>query len=244
MLDAADRACTACGGALRESDGQFEESEEVGMVERSFQIVRHRRQKYVCRCGDCVETALGPPKLTAGGRYSVDFSVAVAVAKYLDHMPLHRQMRQMSRAGLVVDTQTLWDQLQALARLLAPSLEALHRFVLEAPEIGADETRWKLLEKGGGKTWWAWSLTRPAAVVYRIDASRSAAAASRILRHYEGVVVCDGYGAYETLAKPRDGLPRIRLAHCFAHVRRKLLEAEPAYTGDVREALDLVVSAT
>jgi len=240
VLDAADRACTACGGALRELDGQFEESEEVDVVERSFQIVRHRRQKYVCRCGGCVETALGPPKLTAGGRYSVDFSVAVAVAKYLDHMPLHRQMRQMGRAGLVVDTQTLRDQLQALARLLEPSLEALHRFVLEASVIGADETRWKLLEKGGGKTWWAWSLTRPAAVVYRIDASRSAAAASRILRHYEGVVVCDGYGAYETLAKPRDGLPRIRLAHCFAHVRRKLLEAEPAYPGDVREALDLV----
>jgi len=238
-LDAADRACTACGGALREMPGQFEESEEIDVVERSFRIVRHLRQKYVCRCGGCVETALGPPKLTPGGRYSVDFAVAVGVAKYLDHMPLHRQMRQMGRQGLEIDTQTLWDQLQALARHLEPSLEALHHFVLEAPVVGADETRWKLLEKGGGKTWWAWSVMRPEAVVYRIDASRSAAAGARILRDYHGVVVCDGYGAYETLAKPRDGLPGIRLAHCFAHVRRKLLEAQAAYP-EAQHALDLI----
>jgi transposase len=164
----------------------------------------------------------------------------VAVAKYPDHMPLHRQVRQMGREGLGVDTQTLWDQLQALVRHLEPNLAALHGFVLEAPVVGADETRWKLLGKGGAKTWWAWSVTRPEAVVYRIDASRSAEAGRRILRGYGGVVVCDGYGAYETLAKPRDGLPGIRLAHCFAHVRRKLLEAEPAYPSDVREALDLV----
>jgi transposase len=239
VLEAPDRACTACGGALREMESQFEESEEIDVVERSFRIVRHRRQKYVCRCGGCVDTALGPPKLTPGGRYSVDFAVAVAVAKYLDHLPLHRQMRQMARAGLRVDTQTLWDQLQALARHLEPSLEALHRFVLEAPVIGADETRWKLLEKGGGKTWWAWSVTRPEAVVYRIDASRSAAAGARILRDYQGVVVCDGYAAYETLAKPRDGLPGIRLAHCWAHVRRKFLEALPAYP-EAQHALDLI----
>jgi transposase len=239
-LDAPDQVCTACGGALTEMAGQFEESEEVDLVERSFHIVRHKRQKYRCACGGCIDTALGPPKLIPGGRYSVDFAVAVAVAKFLDHLPLHRQVRQMARAGLTIDTQTLWDQLQVLARHLAPSLEALHGFVLEAPVLGVDETRWKLLEAGGGKTWWAWSLCRPEAVVYRIDASRSAAAASRILRGYAGVIVCDGYSAYETLAKPQDDLPRVRLAHCWAHTRRKLLEAEPSYPSQLRQALDLI----
>src|SRR5207249_11072721 len=68
--------------------------------EGSFRIVRHQRQKYTCRCGACVETALGPPKLVAGGRYSVDFAVAVAIAKYGDHLPLARQVRQMARLGL------------------------------------------------------------------------------------------------------------------------------------------------
>ena len=39
----------------------------------------HRRQKYRCGCGACVETAPGPPKLRPGGRYSLDFAIEVAV---------------------------------------------------------------------------------------------------------------------------------------------------------------------
>jgi transposase len=227
-LDEPDRACPACGGALAEMAGQYEESEEIDVVERSYRLVRHRRQKYRCRCGGCVDTALGPPKLVPGGRYSVEFAVAVAVAKYVDHLPLARQVRQMARAGLSVDTQTLWDQLLALQRHLLPTYEALHGVVLAAPVLGADETTWPLLEKGGGQRWYAWSIVCPDAVFYRIDPSRSARAAGEILRDYRGVVVVDGYGAYAALARER-GSEGLRLAHCWAHVRRKLVEAEAAY---------------
>jgi transposase len=240
-LDPADQACTACGGALGAWTGQFEESEEIDVVAASYRVVRHRRQKYTCRCGGCVETALGPAKLVPGGRYSVDFAVSVAVAKYLDHLPLARQVRQMARAGLAIDTQTLWDQLLGLARPLAPSYEALHARVLGAPVVGADETVWPLLEKGGAKRWYAWSVTAPGAVFYRVDPSRSARAAAEILRDYEGTVVCDGYGAYATLAaQSREGPgPGFTLAHCWAHVRRKFFECEPAFP-EAAEALALI----
>ena len=154
--------------------------------------------------------------------------MAVAVAKYVDHLPLARQVRQMARAGLAVDTQTLWDQLLSLQRHLLPSYEALHELVLAAPVVGADETTWPLLEKGGGKRWYAWSIACPGAVFYRIDPSRSARAAGEILRGYQGVVVADGYGAYAALARER-GSGTFTLAHCWAHVRRKLVEAEAAY---------------
>ena len=227
-LDVPDQICTACGGALTEMADQFEESDEVDVVERSFRIVRHKRQKYRCACGGCIDTALGPPKLIPGGRYSIDFAVAVAVAKFVDHLPLARQVRQMARAGLTIDTQTLWDQLQALHRHLVPTYEAIHAQVLTSPVLGADETVWRLLEKGGSKRWYAWSITTPEAVFYRVDPSRSAEAARSLLCDYRGVVVCDGYSAYQTLAKAKDR-PRFTLAHCWAHVRRKFVEAEPAY---------------
>ena len=81
-------------------------------------VVRHKRKKYRCSCGGCVETAPGPDKLIPGGRYSIDFAVSVAIAKYTDHLPLERQVRIMKRQGLVVDSQTLWDQLNAVARHL------------------------------------------------------------------------------------------------------------------------------
>ena len=81
-LDEPDQACPSCGGDLEPMAGQFEEAEEIDVVERSFRIVRHKRQKYRCRCGAGIETALGPDKLVAGGRYSIDFAVDVAIAKF------------------------------------------------------------------------------------------------------------------------------------------------------------------
>jgi transposase len=80
-LDAADETCPKCGGHLEAWTGQTEDAEEIDVVERQFVLKRHRRQKYRRGCGECIDTALGPPKLVAGGRYSVDFAVAVAVGK-------------------------------------------------------------------------------------------------------------------------------------------------------------------
>ncbi len=231
-LDAPDRMCPQCGGGLREMTGQYEEAEEVDVVERTFRLVRHRRQKYTCQCGACIDTALGPPKLLAGGRYSVDFAVAVAVAKYCDHLPLARQVRQMARLGLATDTQTLWDPLHALSRHLGPTAEALPALVLASPVIAADETRWPLLGAPGASKWHAWSVTSPEGISYRIRSSRSAAAAREVLGDYEGIVVVDGYSAYKTLRDERaqvpDG-PPFTLAFCWVHARRRFVDAEPAY---------------
>src|SRR5262245_23072424 len=166
-----DRACPQCGGTLREMPGQTEDSEEITVIERQFVLVQHRRQKYRCACNGCVATAPGPVRLTTqpdtrGHRYAPAFAVEVAIDKYLDHLPLERQARRMRREGLTIDSHTLWDQLEALATVLAPSYEALRRYVLTAPVIGADETWWRFLQGRGGKRWWAWSVTREDAVTY------------------------------------------------------------------------------
>jgi len=237
VLDEADHVCPSCGGRLSEMAGQSEDSEEVEVLERQFVLVRHKRKKYRCACGGCIETALGPDKLIPGGRYSIDFAVSVAIAKYTDHLPLERQVRIMKRQGLVVDSQTLWDQINALARHLQPAHAALHGYVLAHPCIGADETFWRLMEGNGeNKRWQTWAIVAPNAVSYRILDSRSAAAAADVLGDYAGTVLCDGYSAYEALKK-RGG--RFELAHCWAHVRRKFVEAEPV-APVAGEALNLI----
>lgn len=236
-LDAADRVCTRCGEPLEEMAGQFEEADEVDVLERQFVVLRHKRKKYRCRCGGCVETALGPDKLIVGGRYSVDFAVSVAIAKYADHAPLERQVRAMKRQGLVIDSQTLWDQLNALAKWLAPLGERLHAHVLSQPVIGVDETFWRLMENGDNKRWQTWAVCTPNAVSYRIRDSRSAATAGEVLGDYEGTALCDGYSAYAALKK-RGG--RFDLAHCWAHVRRKFVEAEAVAPEPCRQVLDLI----
>ena len=55
----------------------------------------------------------------------------------------------MRREGLEIDSQTLWDQLNVLARHLEPVYDALGERVLESPVIHADETRWPLMASDG-----------------------------------------------------------------------------------------------
>jgi transposase len=106
VLDEADRqSCPKCGQPLETMAGQFEDSEEITVVERQFVVVHHRRQKYRCRCNGHVESAAAPARLATredrrGHRYSVEFAVEVATQKYLDHrvprMP-NREGRQCCR---------------------------------------------------------------------------------------------------------------------------------------------------
>lgn len=238
-----DETCELCGGHLDAAAGFFEESEEIDIIERRFVLKKHRRQKYKCECGSCIRTAKGPLKLFDGARYSVGFAVHVAMAKYADHLPLERQVRGMKRDGLLIDSQTLWDQINSLAGHLTPAYERLRQHVLLQPVIGVDETHWKLMgEKGKknggkGKRWQAWAICCPDAVHYSFEDSRSANTASAILDGYEGVVLTDGYAAYESVKK-RGG--KFTLAHCWAHVRRKFVEVEEQYPGRCTEILDLI----
>jgi transposase len=238
-LDEPDHVCTSCGGQLDEWKGQYEESDEVTVVERRFVLVRHRRKKYRCSCGGCIETAPGPTRLPGGGRYSIDFAIEVATSKYLDHLPLERQVRIMKREGLTTSSQTLWDQLNRLAHLLGPSHDALREYVLSHDVVGADETTWRLMgskKKGKHKRWQVWAVCAPDAVCYQLHDNRSAKAAAKLLDGFEGAVVCDGYGAYKSLAKQGDA---IELAHCWSHMRRELLEAE-SVAPEATEGLELI----
>jgi transposase len=233
-----DRVCPACHGTLGEMTGQYEESEEVTVIERSFKLVRHKRKKYRCRCNGAVVTAPGPVKHLSGGRYSLEFAAEVAVGKYLDHLPLERQRKVMLRQGLVVTTQTLWDQIDALARLVEPCYQALRETVMRSAVIHADETWWRVMEQRSKRRWWTWSMASSQAVYYRIFRSRSAEAASQLLKGYQGVVVVDDYAAYRSAA--RAGPPGWTLCYCWAHVRRQFMEAQQFYPKECTEALGLI----
>jgi transposase len=115
---------------------------------------------------------------------------------------------------------------EALARHLDKSYEALLAEVFTSPLIHADETLWYLLDKGPGKKWYVWTVASPDAVYHRIFPSRSGATAKTVLGDFKGVVVVDGYAAYQTATKAgADGPAPATLAFCWAHVRRKFVEA-------------------
>lgn len=241
-LDEADLMCPSCGGTLTPWEGNTEDADEIDVIERRFVIKRHKRQKYRCGCNACVETAPAPVKLFEGAHYSIDFSVESAIQKYADHLPLERQVRIFEREGLTVDSQTLWDQLNALCKVVEPLHEKLHRMVLSAPVIGADETRWEVLKSRGQKPdeagrWFDWTLSSPDVVYHQILRTRSAADAAQVLGDYSGTVMADGYGVYRKLKK--DGAP-FQLGACWAHVRRGFVKAESNFPVESAQAIEFI----
>lgn len=222
QLPEAERGCSACGGTLDPMEGQYEESEEITATERSYTLVIHRRQKYRCRCNGCVATAPGPLKLIPGGRYSLDFAAHVAVGKYADHLPLERQVEIMARHGLTVTSQSLWNQIEAAARVLQPTYEAIGAWLMAQPLLHADESGWLQIGDTGKPRWTAWVVCNPKATWFRIASSKSEAEGRRLFDGYHGTVVADGYQVYKQLSRARESNSSgYHLAHCWAHVLRK-----------------------
>ena len=235
-LDDADRTCPSCGGGLAPMADQFETLEMIDVVEVSYRVVEVKQQKYVCRCGGCVETAPGPDRALAGSRYSLAFAIKVVLDKYLDHVPLERQVRILERHELVVTSQTLWDLALAIAKRLELVDAALYAHVMAQPVIGLDQTGWPRLESGATKPWQMWCLTAPSVVVHRIRDDKSAATFGALVGNFHGTIVCDALKTHE--AGAREG-PGIVLAGCWAHVFRKFEEALPDHP-DAQRALEWI----
>ena len=145
----------------------------------------------------------------------------------------------MARDGLVVTSQTLWDQIEQLAWLVESAMPRLLTYVLGHPVVGGDETSWELMGKkaGQGKSWYVWVLRTPDAVYYAIRGSRGAATAKELLATFSGTLMCDGYVAYLSLAAQ---YPLVVLAHCWAHVRREFVEIEKSFPTACGEILHLI----
>jgi transposase len=222
-LDDADRACPSCGGKLTPMKDQFEESEMIDVIETSYHVVKVKQQKYVCRCGGCIDTALGPARALPGSRYSLAFAIKVLLDKWLDHIPLERQVRILERHGLVVTSTTLWDLAYALTQRLTGVSDALLAHVKSQPVIGLDQTSWPRLETDASKPWQMWCLTAPNVVVHRIRDDKSAATFKALVGDYQGTIIADALSTHD--AGARDG-PGIVLAGCWAHVLRRFRDAK------------------
>lgn len=238
-LDDADKACASCGGDLLMWEGHDDVTEEVIVVERRFEITRHIRRKYRCKCG-CIEQPDMPVRLVPGGRYSNGFTVLVAAMKYIDQLPLERIVRIFGREGLVIDSQTLWTLVLALATNLKPAWKRLREEILSADVVGIDQSPWKVL--GHEKSWQMWTLSTAKLAYFDIKKSKGFEDGKRVLGGFKGTLVGDAATTHDSLEA---SLP-ITLAHCWAHPRRdaeKLLASDPiraqAIIDFIRELYDV-----
>lgn len=229
-----DSLTCACGGCLH-CIGE-DVSERLDVIPAQFRVIVTRRPKYACRaCTDGVVQAPAPARLIQAGLPTEATIAHVLVCKYADHLPLYRQAQIMSRQGIDLDRSTLADWVGRAAFELCPVFDALIVDLKRSSKLFMDETRAPVLDPGSRKTktgyFWAlarddrpWGGGAPPGVAFTYAPSRGGLHAEQILQDFSGVLQVDGYAGYNRLIAPeRVGLD-IRLAYCWAHARRKLVE--------------------
>jgi transposase len=233
-----ERVCdrVECRAKLNEWPGQFEESERIEVVPPKFFLGMHRRQKYRCECGECIKTARGPVQLKEGSRYSPEFGVEAGINKYEHHLPLERQVKMMKQGGLIVESQTLFKQVDTIAWYLKPHVyEKIAARVRGSSCAAADETPWENLGKDAKKGFYLWGAESKDAVFFQIADSRSSGVAAKLLKGFSGVLMCDGFSGYNPIASEK-----LVLAHCWSHVRRKFVASENVFPVEAAAMITLI----
>jgi len=211
-----------------------EDSKEITLIERRFIAILHERQKYKARITlpsgeekEVIVAAPGPEKLLPGCTYGITMAVAVACDKYLMHLPLERQRRQMEAQGLRgVSVKTLWNLCWAVGEHLRPVAEKIRRGVLsENLCVHADETPWPV--QGKDSDGYMWSLSNMAGSYYAFEPTRSGKIIEEMLKGFRGAVMSDGFSGYTRL-KDSAGIEQ---ANCWSHVRRKFFDIEESMPG-------------
>jgi len=171
--------------------------------------------------------APAPARVVPGGFASAGLIAWALTAKYCDHLPLYRQEKMLARWGAAISRQNLCDWVGAATALLEPLVKRMKQDLLAGGYVQVDETPIRCndpdLKDGKTTTGWLWALSRPGGgVVFEWRLSRRHEEAERLLGDYRGVLQSDGYEGYAAYARAH---PQVEWAGCWAHARRKFLEA-------------------
>ena len=152
----------------------------------------------------------------------------VVVSKYADHQPLCRQESiYRSRHGVTIPRQTLCRWTELAAGWLEPVYGEMSRQQQGETYLQIDETPIRYLSPGAGKAaqGYFWVTSKPYGdAIYHWHPGRGAACIHKIMeKSFAGTLQCDGYKAYPSFQKQREG--PIQLAGCWAHARRKFFES-------------------
>jgi len=250
MIEPEDTNCPCCRSPMHVI-GE-ETSERLDVVPAQYRVIVTHRPKYACRaCEQAVVQAPAPERLIKGGLPTEAMVAHVLVAKYAWHLPLYRQWQMLRAQGIDIKRAILAFWVGYAAAELKPVYLRMRELILGSGKIAMDETVAPVLDPGRGQTkkgyFWAiarddraWSGSDPPAVAYTYAPGRGAVHALKLLDGYHGIVQCDGYAAYKTVAGSSCG-EAITLAFCWAHLRRQFFDiAKDGHAPVASEALERI----
>ena len=225
------------------------------MIPAQFRVIVTHRPKYACRaCEQAVVQAPAPERLIKGGLPTEAMVAHVLVAKYAWHLPLYRQAQMLLAQGIDIKRAILAFWVGYAAAELEPLYVRLRELILDRRQ---DRGR---RDRGAG----ARSRPRPhqerlllgdrarrpalgrdrsaGRRLHLCSRSRRASTRSSCSIGYRGIVQCDGYAAYKTIANAARG-EAITLAFCWAHLRRRFFDIAKGGTAPIAsEALERIAA--
>ena len=242
-LNAAERACPCCGIERKEIGA--DESWQVEYLPGHFERIHHVRKKYACpgceRNGDNpqMETAAKPEMAIDKGMAGPGLLAYIVTSKFSDYLPLYRLEDIFERQGFEISraTQSVWCG--DMADLAEPLYELMAERVRASHVVATDDTIMPMLSKGKTTNARMWVYVGDDGYPYNVfdfTLNRGRDGPKYFLKDYRQVLLADAYGGYNGVVAGNE----ITRAGCWAHMKRKVIDAEKAAPEITREAVERV----
>lgn len=229
-----DQICPGCHSSLRPL-GKETVREELEYIPAKLQIVRYVRMSYECpKCKHTdhpyIQKALTPTSLLNHSLASPSSVAHVMYQKYVNSVPLYRQEKDWEQLGISLSRATMANWVIRCSQdYLMPVVEHLRKELLSRDVVHCDETPVQVLKEEGKKPqtksyMWLYRTgndEKAPIVLYDYQPSRNGDHAVTYLKDFKGYVHSDGFSGYNKLKD-------IIRCGCWAHLRRKFVEAIPA----------------
>ena len=242
-LSEQERACPCCG--IERKEIGTDHSWQVEYLPGHFERIHHLRKKYACPA--CESTGNNPQMETAAKpETAIDKGIAgpgllayIVTSKFADYLPLYRLEDIFQRQGFEISraTQSVW--FGDIADLAEPLYELMAERVRASHVVATDDTIMPMLSKGKTANARMWVYVGDDGYPYNVfdfTLNRGRDGPKYFLKDYRQVLLADAYGGYNGVVAGNE----ITRAGCWAHLRRKVIEAEKAAPEIAREAIELV----
>jgi transposase len=238
VIACASEQCV-CGGCGQSTTViGYEESEQLDVEPVKYFVLVTRREKRACkRCEERgVMAAPLPPRIIEKSLVSDRVIVDAIISKYSNHCPLYRQSVILLRdAGINISRATIDGWVMRVGDLLRPLVAVMGRELVGGNYIQADETPVDVQTRDGrsrNHPGYLWQYGTPGgATIFEFRMGRGREGPMRFLENFAGILQTDAYAAYD-----RVGGPKMVHAACWAHSRRRFVEATKLNQQDVASA--------
>ena len=166
----------------------------------------------------------------------------IIVSKYVDHLPLYRQIQMFKRDfGWQASQSTFCDWVNSCCQLLDPLYNKLKQKILSSDYVQADESPIKVLDKDKTRSshqgyQWVYHSPLQKLVLFNYNKGRGQDGPKEILENYKGFLQCDGYKVYDNIGEKYQD---ITLVGCLVHARRKFFDAQDNDPDRAKHALQI-----